>query len=175
MKHLERVKSENNQRLGTEKQTIKAHTRSHGHSHDQDAASTTPAVNPFAASVLPVATSTPGAATAQPLATAPIEAPSTIPKPPGTGAAAASSEGKNKVIVVFKNDTPAADIDAAINDVKSKGGVVTHRYDAALLGFAAEMPDASVSTLNSHPSVSYIEPDGEVSIYAKNLLSGNNK
>lgn len=55
------------------------------------------------------------------------------------------------------------------------GGKITHRYDAALLGFSAEMPDVSVSSLNSHKHVDYIEPDGEVSIYAKKLLSGDNK
>ncbi|KAF9136087.1 hypothetical protein BGW39_006883 [Mortierella sp. 14UC] len=99
------------------------------------------------------------------------EAPSTIPKPAGTGAAAAS-EGKNKVIVVFKKETPAHEIEAAVKDVESKGGKITHRYDAALLGFSAEMPDVSVSSLNSHPHVDYVEPDGEVSIYARNLLSG---
>jgi hypothetical protein len=54
-----------------------------------------------------------------------------------------------------------------------KGGKITHRYEAALLGFSAEMPDVSVSTLNSHPHVDYVEPDGEVSIYSKKLLSGN--
>ncbi|KAF9086695.1 hypothetical protein BGX23_008652, partial [Mortierella sp. AD031] len=63
-------------------------------------------------------------------------------------------------------------IEAAVKDVESKGGKVTHRYNSALLGFAAEMPDVSVSTLNSHPHVDYVEADGEVSIYAKKLLAG---
>ncbi|KAG0277523.1 hypothetical protein BGZ95_005789 [Linnemannia exigua] len=131
--------------------------------------------NALSASILPVATATPGANIAHSLATAPGEAPSTIPKPAGTGAAAASMEGKNKVIVVFKKETPAGEIEAAVKDVESKGGKITHRYDAALLGFSAEMPDVSVSSLNSHPHVDYVEPDGEVSIYAKNLLSGGKK
>ncbi|KAG0314896.1 hypothetical protein BGZ97_008855 [Linnemannia gamsii] len=107
------------------------------------------------------------------LAQAAAEAPSTIPKAAGTGAAAASLEGHNKVIVVFKKDTPMKEIEAACKDVESKGGKITHRYEAALLGFSAEMPDVSVSTLNSHPHVDYVEPDGEVSIYSKKLLSGN--
>ncbi|KAG0378610.1 hypothetical protein BGX24_003327 [Mortierella sp. AD032] len=152
------------------------HTRSHGnhshgHGHDQTGNATG---NALSASVLPVATTTPGANTAHSLARAPGEAPSTIPKPAGTGAAA-SLEGKNKVIVVFKKETPAAEIEKAVKDVESKGGKITHRYDAALLGFSAEMPDVSVSSLNSHPHVDYVEPDGEVSIYAKNLLSGGKK
>ncbi|KAF9336763.1 hypothetical protein BGZ91_009847 [Linnemannia elongata] len=154
----------------------------HGHSHHghsapnpSAAAGTNATANALQASVLPVATPFIGANTAHSLATAAGEAPSTIPKPPGTGAAAPSLQGHNKVIVVFKKETPASEIEAAVKDVESKGGKITHRYDAALLGFSAEMPDVSVSSLNSHKHVDYIEPDGEVSIYAKNLLSGDKK
>ncbi|KAF9551974.1 hypothetical protein EC957_000084 [Mortierella hygrophila] len=152
----------------------------HGHSHDSSApkpsaAGTNATADALQGSVLPVATPFVGANTAHSLATAPGEAPSTIPKAAGTGAAAASLEGHNKVIVVFKKETPASEIEAAVKDVESKGGKITHRYDAALLGFSAEMPDVSVSSLNSHKHVDYIEPDGEVSIYAKNLLSGDKK
>ncbi|KAF9906703.1 hypothetical protein EC991_000365 [Linnemannia zychae] len=150
--------------------------RSHSHSHGNNPPASTgnETANALSASVLPVGTTTPGAPIAHSLATGPSsgEAPSTIPKPAGTGAAAASAEGKNKVIVVFKKETPAGEIDAAVKDVESQGGKITHRYDAALLGFSAEMPDVSVSSLNSHPHVDYVEADGEVSIYAKNLLSG---
>ncbi|KAG0291582.1 hypothetical protein BGZ96_005050 [Linnemannia gamsii] len=148
----------------------------HGHSHTHNdapapAAGTNSVANALSASVLPVATPFIGANTAHSLAQAAAEAPSTIPKAAGTGAAAASLEGHNKVIVVFKKSTPAAEIEAAVKDVQSKGGRVTHRYDAALLGFSAEMPDVAVSTLNSNTHVDYIETDGEVSIYAKQLLS----
>ncbi|KAF8933100.1 hypothetical protein BGZ47_011024 [Haplosporangium gracile] len=154
----------------------------HSHDHHHDSSAPKPAVagsnataNALQASVLPVATPFIGANTAYSLTTAASEAPSTIPKAAGTGAAAASSEGHSKVIVVFKQDTPAAEIEAAVKDVESKGGKITHRYDAALLGFSAEMPDVSVSSLNSHPHVNYIEPDGEVSIYAQKVLSGGKK
>ncbi|KAG0363718.1 hypothetical protein BG005_008088 [Podila minutissima] len=91
-------------------------------------------------------------------------APSTVP----SGASGASN---NKVIVVFKAGTPASDFEAAVKDCESKGGKVTHRYSSALLGFSAEMPDAAVQTLAVHPHVDYVEADGTVSIYTKNLLS----
>ncbi|KAF9321113.1 hypothetical protein BG003_003610 [Podila horticola] len=94
-------------------------------------------------------------------------APSTIPP--------ASATSSNKVIVVFKAETPASEIEAAVKDCESKGGKITHRYNAALLGFSAEMPDNAVQTLTVHPHVDYVEPDGPVSIYAKNLLSKKSK
>ena len=98
----------------------------HGHSHDSSApnpsaAGTNATANALQASVLPVATPFIGANTAHSLATAAAEAPSTIPKAKGTGAAAASLEGHNKVIVVFKKETPASEIEAAVKDVESKG------------------------------------------------------
>ncbi|KAG0250154.1 hypothetical protein BG011_008633 [Mortierella polycephala] len=124
------------------------------------------AANAFSASVLPVGTHSPGSATAHSLATAPGSAPSTVPS-----GNASSAGGTNKVIVVFKNGTSSEVIDSAIEDVKSKGGKIAHRYESALLGFSAEMPDNSVQALNTDPSVDYVEPDGEVSIYTKNLLS----
>lgn len=117
--------------------TLLAHTRnhnSHSDSHPHGTAQTTatttgPAApqpgntttNALLASIPPVSTLTPGAATAHALATTPIEAPSTIPKPAGTGAAAASLEGKNKVIVVFKKETPIEEIDEAVKDVVAQG------------------------------------------------------
>ncbi|KAG0367189.1 hypothetical protein BC939DRAFT_450857 [Gamsiella multidivaricata] len=81
------------------------------------------------------------------------------------------AHGVNKVIVAFKENTPASEIDTAVKDVESKGGKITQRYTTALLGFAAEVPDASIQILSVHPHVDYIEPDGEVTIYAKSLLS----
>ncbi|KAG9325626.1 hypothetical protein KVV02_000651 [Mortierella alpina] len=77
----------------------------------------------------------------------------------------------NKVIVVFKSNTPDSEIDSAIEEVQSKGGKITQRYESALLGFAAELPDNSVQALTIHPSVDYLEPDGEVTAYTSNLLS----
>ncbi|KAG0299142.1 hypothetical protein BGZ98_010304 [Dissophora globulifera] len=130
-------------------------THTHGHQH-----------NEINASPLPVGTTTPGSNTAHSLATAPGVAPSTIPKP-----SAASKDGINKVIVVFKAGTPTSEIDNAVKDVEDKGGKITQRYTSALLGFAADVPDVGVQSLTVHPHVDYVEPDGEVSIYAKSLIS----
>ncbi|CAO3571105.1 unnamed protein product [Mortierella alpina] len=113
--------------------------------------------NAIAGSVLPVGTKTPGASTAHSLAT-----------PAKNNVAQAS--GGNKVIVVFKDNTPASEIANAITDIESQGGKITHKYESALLGFAAEMPDSSVQVMTVHPHVSYVEADGEVSAYAKGLL-----
>ncbi|KAF9190568.1 hypothetical protein BGZ51_008419 [Haplosporangium sp. Z 767] len=124
------------------------------------------ASNALSASVLPVGTHTPGSDTAHSLATAPGSAPSTASS--GNGSSAA---GVNKVIVVFKSDAQPSDIDAAIKNVESQGGKIGHRY-TALLGFSAEMPDNCVQSLTVHPQVDYVEPDGEVSICTRNLLSG---
>ncbi|KAG0042490.1 hypothetical protein BGZ83_000398 [Gryganskiella cystojenkinii] len=153
---------------------MSSHSHSHGQqahgqqAHGQQAHGTTNAtVNALSASVLPVATAHPGANVAHSLATAPGEAPSTIPSKAGLSA----PEGKNKVIVVFKSHTPAAEIEAAIKDCEAQGGKITQRYTSALLGFAAEVPDGNLQTLTVHPHVDYVEPDGEVSIYGKKLLS----
>ncbi len=51
------------------------------------------------------------------------------------------------------------------------GGKVTHRYESALLGFAAELPDSSVSAMTLHPHVHYVEPDGEVTAYAREIMN----
>ncbi|KAI1318383.1 hypothetical protein EDD11_006721 [Mortierella claussenii] len=82
-----------------------------------------------------------------------------------------TASASNKVIVVFKAETPASEIDTAVKDIEANGGHITQRYASALLGFAAEVPDVGIQTLSVHPHVDYIEPDGEVSIYAKKLIS----
>ncbi|KAG0316591.1 hypothetical protein BGZ99_006811 [Dissophora globulifera] len=76
----------------------------------------------------------------------------------------------NSVMVVFKAGTPDSEIENAIRDVKSQGGTITQRYTSALLGFAANVPDVGVQSLTAHPHVDYVEPDGEVSIYAEGLI-----
>ncbi|KAF9356695.1 hypothetical protein BGX26_004893 [Mortierella sp. AD094] len=122
--------------------------------------------NAFSASVLPVGTQTPGASIAKPLATAPGTAPSTIPN-----TAPLHANGMNKVIVVFKAGTPKEDIKAAEDNILSSGGQITHRYESALLGFAAEVPDNQVQSLTANDKVDYVEPDGIVTAYAQGLLS----
>jgi len=72
--------------------------------------------NAFSASVLPVGTKVPGAKTAHSLATAP----GTAAKGHGAPAAAHNND-LNQVIVVFKANTPKSEIEAAENDITSKG------------------------------------------------------
>ncbi|KAG0271912.1 hypothetical protein BGZ95_000217 [Linnemannia exigua] len=81
-----------------------------------------------------------------------------------------ADKAHNKVIVVFKDGTDQKDITKAENDVIAQGGEITQRYTSALLGFAASLPDNSVQALNIHPRVNYIEADGPVSAYTKNLI-----
>ncbi|KAF8608616.1 protease propeptide/inhibitor [Ceratobasidium sp. AG-I] len=72
----------------------------------------------------------------------------------------------NKYIVVFKDGTPQSEIDKAATDVETAGGKVTHRYDTVLTGFAAEIPDAHLTSLQSFvgDKIDYIEPDGVATI-----------
>ncbi|KAG0258896.1 hypothetical protein BGZ95_004849, partial [Linnemannia exigua] len=67
-----------------------------------------------------------------------------------------------KDIVIFKEGTCQEDITKAENDIIDQGGNITNRYNTALLGFAASIPESSIQALNIHPSVDYIEPDGVV-------------
>ncbi|KAG8690743.1 hypothetical protein FRC12_009521 [Ceratobasidium sp. 428] len=73
-------------------------------------------------------------------------------------------------IVVFHEDAPQSEIDKAIANVETAGGKLIYRYDAALNGFAAEIPDSHVqkleeSKLKSGSNISFIQPDTEMSIY----------
>ncbi|KAF9170193.1 hypothetical protein BGX20_009318 [Mortierella sp. AD010] len=111
----------------------------------------------FAASnLLPVGTKTPGANTAEPLATPAGTAPSTIPN-----TTPLRTNGMNKVIVVFKAGTPDEEIKAAEEGVLSNGGEITQRYKSALLGFAAAVPDDQIQSLTLHERIDYVEPDGQ--------------
>ena len=38
-----------------------------------------------------------------------------------------------------------------------KGGRITHRYDTALKGFSATLPDRAVQALRANPGVAYLE------------------
>ncbi|KAJ3163344.1 hypothetical protein HK101_000631 [Irineochytrium annulatum] len=73
----------------------------------------------------------------------------------------------SKVIVMFKENTPAAKIEDAVKQIESNGGTVGHRYTSTILGFAATIPDNVLTTFQSNDLIESIEADGEVSIYAK--------
>src|SRR5581483_7245801 len=64
-------------------------------------------------------------------------------------------------IVVYKAATPAATTDrlSALHSAK-----VTHRYDAALHGFAAEMTDAAAKRIAADPAVAYVSQNQRIHI-----------
>jgi hypothetical protein len=53
----------------------------------------------------------------------------------------------SSIIVTFKENTPISVIDDAADKIKQSGGTIGHRYDGALLGFSAKVPDNHISTL----------------------------
>ncbi|KAJ3151008.1 Golgi SNAP receptor complex member 1 [Irineochytrium annulatum] len=77
-----------------------------------------------------------------------------------------------KVIVMFKENTPAAKIEEAVKQVESNGGVVGHRYTSTILGFAATIPDNVFTSFQSNELIESIEADGEVSTLAKSKEYG---
>lgn len=74
-----------------------------------------------------------------------------------------------KYIVLFKKGTSKAIIETEVAKVAAAGGVVGHRYEDTLLGFAATLPDDHIDTLVKSEHVDVIEGDGEVSAFAKTL------
>jgi hypothetical protein len=74
-----------------------------------------------------------------------------------------------KYIILFKKGTSKSIIDAEAAKVAAAGGIVGHRYEDTLLGFAATLPDDHVGTLVKSEHVDVIEGDGEVSAFARTL------
>ncbi|KAI1297985.1 hypothetical protein F5Y03DRAFT_368897 [Xylaria venustula] len=64
-------------------------------------------------------------------------------------------------IVTLKDDASADDVAAAKKHAQDQGGKITHEYNL-IKGFAVEIPDDAVTTLDSHPSVKGVEKDQEV-------------
>lgn len=52
-----------------------------------------------------------------------------------------------RYIVMFKSATPATVIEQAIKEVETAGGQIIHRYEATILGFAAELSDQILGTI----------------------------
>ena len=72
----------------------------------------------------------------------------------------------NQNYIVVLNDS-VTNVPAAASAMASQYGMaVSHRYSAALKGFAAAMPEARVAALKSDARVKLISIDGEVSIDA---------
>ncbi|OZJ03589.1 hypothetical protein BZG36_03036 [Bifiguratus adelaidae] len=84
------------------------------------------------------------------------------------------ADKQGKYIVVYKKGTPPDIIDQHAQDVEKQGkwGAVKHKYKVGLLGFAATLPDNTLSTFAENEHIDYIEPDGEVTTYGKTVAKG---
>lgn len=79
--------------------------------------------------------------------------------------ASPSAPIRGQYIVVFKDSVK--DPQAEVRGLNAGGAMrVKFVYDAALKGFAAEIPDAAVTALRRNPRVDYIEQDQSVSVQA---------
>ncbi|RKO96601.1 hypothetical protein CAUPRSCDRAFT_2149, partial [Caulochytrium protostelioides] len=65
-------------------------------------------------------------------------------------------------IITLKDSVTDAQIEAAAKQITEQGGTITERYTSALKGFAVEMPDNGLHSLQAHEHVEDIEPEGEV-------------
>lgn len=71
-----------------------------------------------------------------------------------------------RYIVVFKAGTPAAEVSAAAENARGRGGQVDFVYDSALSGFAGNLPEQALNGLSHNPNVEYIEADQVVTLEA---------
>jgi subtilisin family serine protease len=71
-----------------------------------------------------------------------------------------------RYIVVFKPGSAGNDVNNAADRARSLGGEVYYTYDAALIGFAASLPEQALKGLVHNRNVEYIEADQVVSLEA---------
>ncbi len=69
-----------------------------------------------------------------------------------------------RYIVVFRAGTPAAEVSAAAENARGRGGQVDYVYDAALIGFAGKFPEQAIAGLSHNPNVEFIEADQEITL-----------
>jgi subtilisin family serine protease len=87
------------------------------------------------------------------------------PDPMAPLVASGSAAIPNRFIVVFDESASQADVDAAMEMTARVPGVTIHfRYDAALKGFAATLPNAALNRLRSQRGVAYVEEDSVMTI-----------
>jgi subtilisin family serine protease len=67
-------------------------------------------------------------------------------------------------IVVFRDNAPASNAQAAARSAELAGGELLHAYSNVFNGFAAKLPEAALNGLVRNPNVAYIEVDQTVSI-----------
>ncbi|KAI0799120.1 hypothetical protein GGR55DRAFT_684305 [Xylaria sp. FL0064] len=64
-------------------------------------------------------------------------------------------------IVTCKEDASPEQVAEAKKHAQDQGGKITHEYNL-IKGFAVEIPDDTVNTLESHPHIKGVEKDQEV-------------
>jgi len=69
-------------------------------------------------------------------------------------------------IVVFKPGTPGNAVYKAANQAHGNGASIHFLYDAALIGFAASLPEQALNGLVHNPNVEYIEVDQIITLDA---------
>lgn len=69
-----------------------------------------------------------------------------------------------RYIIVFQPGTPAAEVNAAAENARGRGGQVDFVYDAALIGFAGNFPEQAIAGLSHNPNVQFIEADQEITL-----------
>jgi len=78
-----------------------------------------------------------------------------------------------KFIVIFKKTASTEEINSQADEVNASGGSVTQKFNSvALKGFAAEIPETYLRTLESSlqqpdSQIDFIEPDSEVKVQAQ--------
>jgi subtilisin family serine protease len=75
---------------------------------------------------------------------------------------AAAIDGR--FIVVFDKGAPIGAEQAAEREARRLGATLHFRYEHALRGFAANLPEAALRGVRNNPHVSYVEADGTVTL-----------
>lgn len=70
----------------------------------------------------------------------------------------------DQYIVVLQDNTESAILNDITGQIEVDGGRIHYLYSAALNGFAATIPQESLTALDRNPHISYIEPDQIVTI-----------
>ena len=71
-----------------------------------------------------------------------------------------------RYIVVFKPGSAVNDVNNAADRARGLGGEIYYTYNAALIGFAASLPEQALKGLVHNPNVEYIEADQVVTLDA---------
>jgi aqualysin 1 len=71
---------------------------------------------------------------------------------------------EGRYVVVFKPGSAGNDVRVAAERAHGLGGEIHYTYDAALVGFAATLPEQALKGLVHNPNVEYIEADQVVSL-----------